>query len=150
MDKLPPIEKVYEAFSAIADRRVDMRSDHALVNSSNGRKTYTVEWDGDRYTSNDNATYWQSYAGYPIIAVLILQQRLPLNRETAQWFAGIDWNELNTRHKRNSAKAIAEVMEKLKNDGADIGAIETAAGTVLQAIAALPITVKRSTLRPPK
>ncbi|MGI6218094.1 MAG: hypothetical protein ACOYIK_10855, partial [Coriobacteriales bacterium] len=78
MKKMPPIEKVYEAWTALADGRVTLEggateagtSGKATVESSNGSKTYTVVWDADRYASTDNATYWQGYPGYPVIAVL--------------------------------------------------------------------------------
>ena len=63
MEKLPPIEKVYEAWSAVADGRVALHPDErrAAIASSNGAKTYTVAWNenGSTYSSNDNATYWQ-------------------------------------------------------------------------------------------
>jgi hypothetical protein len=41
--KQPPKEKVYEAFTAIADGRVEMHEDHAVVTSSGGDKTYLVQ-----------------------------------------------------------------------------------------------------------
>ncbi len=80
MEKNPPIEKIYEAYSAIADGRVTLCVGEAAVRSSNGQKEYLVTWDDRVYTSNDSATYWQGYAGYPVIAVLLLQGELPLNR----------------------------------------------------------------------
>jgi len=46
----------------------------ASVDSSDNTKRYTVTWDGSVYTSNDNASIWQEYAGYPMIAVLMLQK----------------------------------------------------------------------------
>ena len=44
MKKMPPIEKAYEAYSAIADGRVEMHDGYALVASSDGVKTYEVAW----------------------------------------------------------------------------------------------------------
>lgn len=79
MLKLPPIEKIPEAYSAIADNRVVMSEHSALVDSSDYTKRYTVTWDEDVYTANDNASIWQGYAGYPMIAVLMLQGKLSLN-----------------------------------------------------------------------
>jgi hypothetical protein len=70
--KSPPKAKVYEALSAVADGRVTlMGGEKAEVVSSDGTKTYHVEWspDSNQITSNDNASYWQGYMGYPIIAV---------------------------------------------------------------------------------
>lgn len=57
MEKLPPIEKIYEAYSAIADGRVTLGDGQAKVTSSDGAKTYTVSWNESEYRSNDNATY---------------------------------------------------------------------------------------------
>ena len=50
---------------------------------------------GSTYSSNDNATYWQGYAGYPVIAVLMEQGELPLDRAAAEAFAHVDWTYLN-------------------------------------------------------
>ena len=77
MKKLPPIQKILEAYTAIVDNNVNLTENEAKVKSSNGAKTYTVSWENDVYHSNDNATYWQGYAGYPVIAVLMLQGKLP-------------------------------------------------------------------------
>lgn len=77
MEKLPPLQKIYEAWSALADGRVEMGEDTADVASSNGAKHYTVSWTEDTYSSNDNASYWQGYAGYPVLAVLMKQGKLP-------------------------------------------------------------------------
>lgn len=149
MEKTGPIEKVYEAYSAIADERVTLTGDRneAKVTSSNGTKTYTVTWADNAYTSNDNASYWQGYAGYPIIAVLMLQGRLTLDREAAALFAGVDWTELNKRHKRDYAAAVAEVVAER---GYDAAKMETAASRVQEELRRLDITVKRGRLRPPK
>lgn len=144
MKKLPPLEKIYEAFSAIADGRVDMRADHALVASSNGEKNYTVQRDGDTYAANDSATVWQGYPGYPVLAVLMLQGRLPFDREMADLFAGIDWNALNKKHKRDYAAAAAEILDRLRDEGCDVEAIAREAGAIHAALAELPLVVKRS------
>ena len=63
MKKLPPIEKIYEAYSAVADNRVMMptpeeglllgETGEAIVRSSDGSRSYTVTWHDDTYTSND-------------------------------------------------------------------------------------------------
>ena len=143
MKKMPPLEKVYEAFSAIADDRVEMGDGDARVASSNGEKTYTVKWDGDTYAANDSATVWQGYPGYPVLAVLMLQGRLPFERRTAELFAGIDWNALNKKYKRDYAGAAAEVLGRLQARGSDTGAIASEAAAIHAMLAELPLTVKR-------
>ena len=112
MRKLPPPEKAAEAYSAIADGRVTLfaAEERAEVISSDGEKKYAVAWRGNVYTSTDNATRWQGYAGYPVLAVLMLQGRLPLDREVAALFSGINWTELNRKHRRDYAAALDAVV----------------------------------------
>ena len=84
MEKLPPVEKVYEAWTALADDRYDLSPEALIVRSSDGSKEYRVTWDDEgRYRSNDNATFWQGYAGYPVIMAFMLQGRVPFNGEVA-------------------------------------------------------------------
>lgn len=104
--KQPPKEKVYEAFTAIADGRVDLKEDHAQVTSSNGDKVYKVEWRDNMAASSDPATYWQGYPGYPLIAVWILQGKLAADETVMSYTAGIPWKKLNDACKRDYAKAL--------------------------------------------
>ena len=57
MEKLPPIEKIYEAYSALADDRINIEGNMAYVGSSNGKKSYKVEWEGDTYSSTITRHY---------------------------------------------------------------------------------------------
>lgn len=109
--KQPPKEKVYEAFTAIADGRVKMNEDTAEVVSSNGDKTYTVAWRDNMIASSDPATYWQGYPGYPVIAVWILQGKLKADEKVMAYTAGIPWKKLNDLCKRDYAKALAMALE---------------------------------------
>lgn len=113
--KMPPKEKILEAYSAIADKRIEMHENSAEVHSSDASKTYLVEWDGDTFASSDPATYWQSYPGYPVLAVLLKQGRLPLDEELIQPMAGIPWKKLNDAHKRDYAAAAEEAMKDIEN-----------------------------------
>ena len=151
MKKLPPAEKAYEAYSAIADGRAEMHeasgdggtaSGYALVDSSDRTKTYEVAWKGDTYSSTDNGTYWQGYAGYPVIAVLVLQGRLPQPpADTLADLAGVPWKQLNDAHKRDYAAAVSEVLaEAPDQDRADI---ERSCRQVLEALSTLDLTLTR-------
>lgn len=140
MKKLPPIEKVYEAWTAIADNRVSLHPDHAIVSSSDGTKEYIVRFKENEYSSDDNATYWQGYAGYPVIAVLMLQGRLPLDREEADLWKNINWTELNKKHKNKYAAAVAEIEEARHIDP---HTASSDAEKVMQTLASLPLIIKR-------
>lgn len=147
MKKFPPIQKILEAYTALADQHVKLEANQALVTSSNNDKTYTVSFHDDIYSSNDNATYWQGYAGYPIIAVLMLQGKLPYDEALAKQFADINWNKLNTEYKRNYEKAAQAIMAVREIDES---AVDQEIQAVYEDLKKLPITIKRGSLRPPK
>jgi len=147
MEKLPPIEKVYEAYTAIADRRVAFRGDAASVKSSDGARQYTVAWEGNRYSSDDNATFWQGYAGYPVLAVLMLQGKLPLDRTALPFLSGINWNALNRKNRRNYAAAFAEATAGC-TDG-ERRRLRDSAAEVLAALRELDIVVGRAKKKRP-
>lgn len=147
MKKFPPIQKILEAYTAIADGHVKLQDGQAAVTSSNEAKTYTVTFKDDIYTSNDNATYWQGYAGYPILAVLLLQGKLPFNQELAQQFKNVNWNQVNQEYKRNYAKAASAVMD---DKGINQDKVTAEMNKVARQLRNLNITIKRGSLRPPK
>jgi len=139
--KMPPLVKVYEALGAIGDGRVRLEDNlHALVTSSEGNKTYEVEnsADGREISSNDNASYWQGYLGYPGIAVLIQRGILPAPPATViDALTGIPWKEINRRFRNDWAKTITEVEKVAERSGYDPNAIRTQAEAILRALARL-------------
>lgn len=141
--KLPPIEKIPEAYGAIADGRVAMKDSSADVVSSDGTKNYRVRWNGDLYSSDDNASKWQGYTGYPIVAVLLLQGRLPLNQDVMTLFKGIPWKELNKKHKNKYVEALAEVLEDIRANGGDPDRVRREMQTVYSALEALKLPRRR-------
>lgn len=149
MKKLPPIEKIYEALSAIADNRIIMEDESAKVQSSDYTKEYTVKWKDNTYSSNDNALYWGGYAGYPVIGVLILQGKLKLqNAGLVNLLKGINWKTLNTKYKNKYEKAVAEILGQLEAE--DMNALKTEVDHIYEDLGNLDLETKRSSLRPPK
>src|SRR6266576_296456 len=139
--KLPPLIKVYEALGAIGDGRVRIvDSRRAEVVSSDGSKTYHVETsdDGREISSNDNASYWQGYLGYPAIAVLLMRGLYPVRTDVVGALTGIAWKELN-RQFRNYSRTIEEVLRRAEARGLDRGIIEAEADAVLSALRALEL-----------
>lgn len=149
MKKMPPREKIHEALSAIADNRITMSEGKARVASSGSEKQYIVEWAENTFTSNDSATYWQQYPGYPIIAALLLMGALPLKMELIRHFAGINWTELNKKHKRKYDKASAEAMSGICARGADTAAIDLYISEVYAALDKLDLIIRRGSRKPP-
>lgn len=140
MEKLPPVEKVFEAWTAIEDGRVTLHDNYADVASSDGTKDYMVRFEGNRYSSDDNATYWRGYAGYPILAVLMLQGHLPFNSEQAKLWREVNWKEINSHYKNNYAKAVEEIAQERN---IDIVVSYKAAETVLADLKILDICIRR-------
>lgn len=138
--KLPPIEKVYEAWTALADDRVKMHEGYADVSSSDGEKSYVVRWNGDMYSSDDNATYWQGYPGYPVLAVLMVQGRLPYDSTEAELWKDINWTSLNKAYRNKYAEAVAAVAKERNIDMEKAG---RAAMAVMEALEKLPLVIKR-------
>ena len=151
MEKMPPVEKIYEAWSAVADGRVtiDDAARKATVVSGDRTREYAVSWsdDGSVYNSNDNATYWRGYAGYPVIAVMMMQGRLPLDRLEAERYADDNWKKINTEYHNNYSAALAEI-EAVRD--IDTRLITEAADRVMARLSELPVTVRRGQLRPPR
>ncbi|HLI79413.1 MAG TPA: hypothetical protein VKV03_05490 [Candidatus Binataceae bacterium] len=150
--KMPPPIKIYEALGAIGDGRVRLEDEHrALVTSSEGDKTYEVEIAGDarrEISSNDNASYWQGYLGYPAVAVLLVRglYRPPANVIDA--LAGIPWKEINRRYQNDYDATIAEVNRTVEASGHDPDAVASEVESIIEALRAFrPVRGKRK--RPP-
>jgi hypothetical protein len=150
--KLPPPAKVYEAFSALADGRVRLgEAGRAEVRSSGGDKAYTVEWTGEfeAVTANDNASYWQGYLGYPIVAVLIAAGRVRADETAIEALAGIDWHALNDRFKRDYEAAVSCVLDGLGERGEDPVNVVREVGRVLDQLEVLKLERGPRGRRPP-
>lgn len=151
--KLPPLLKVYEAFGALADGRIKITGpSSAVVLSSDRNKEYVVELseDGRVVSSNDNASYWQGYLGYPAIAVLIARGLLERPPEAVLGaLAGIEWKKLNERARGDHARAGAELARILAERGQAAEPLQAAAEAVMQALRRLGLRQGRRR-RPPQ
>jgi hypothetical protein len=154
--EMPPAIKVYEAMGAIGDGRVRAPDKTTAplawdVVSSDNTKTYRVEIsaDGREISSNDNASYWQGYLGYPAIAVLLARGMLSASAEATRALAGIPWKELNRRFKNDYERTAAEVARIVAERGGDFSAVRAEAAAILDALAALA-PVRGARRRPPR
>src|SRR5512133_3843430 len=119
--KLPPKEKIYEAFSVLADNRYDITGEGtAKVTSSAGDKQYSLKWSFPDdisvvIASNDNASKWQGYTGYPIIAILMILGKLNFDASILPHFKLIAWNELNKKFKSDYALVVDLILNRIHN-----------------------------------
>lgn len=152
MKKLPPIEKIYEAYTAIADNRIRLvatpsfaaEKGTADVKSSDGTKSYTVSWDIRQYSSDDNATFWQGYAGYPVIALMMLQGLVPYEKSVACGFSHVNWTELNARHKRDYAAAVSEIVQSRNLDREAVALAAAEAYSALERLDAVIVRLMKA------
>ncbi|HWY60510.1 MAG TPA: hypothetical protein VNW15_01280 [Rhizomicrobium sp.] len=120
--KATPKAKIYEAWSAVADGRVKIVGDgSAEVQSSDRAKTYQVVWTNDKqsFGSNDNASFFVGYAGYPIIAVAMALGLVSYDQTVISNFKDINWNRLNDLYKRRYDDVVDYVISKIEKDGRD-------------------------------
>jgi hypothetical protein len=151
--RLPPKAKVYEAFSAVADGRVSIAGPGtAEVVSSARDRTYTVEWSGDGavVSSNDNASYWQGYLGYPIIAVLLVQGRVRADEGVVGLLGGVPWHDLNARFKRDYDAAVEHVLESFAEREPDRAHVVAEVDGVMAQLEALDLQRAGRGRRPPR
>lgn len=151
MSKESPLSKVYEAYSALADQRVEKESDSLyLVESSDHSKRYTVKIENNIYSSNDNATVWQHYAGYPILAVWMIEGKVSYEKEVLPYFKDINWKKLNTEAKNHYDIAIEKAFASQSEEGKK--KIKEAVLKTAEEAKGLTFTIKgnRTKLLPPK
>lgn len=142
---MPPKAKIYEALSAVADGRVQLTgTNQAEVISSTGERRYTVRWSDDlkSFSSNDNASHWQGYAGYPIVAVLLVLGKIDFDAGKTKLLAGVPWKRINDKFKRDYEKAVDLVLEEVAAKGGDRAAIVTQAESIFRQLAALRLKRK--------
>ena len=152
MSRESPISKIYEAYSALADKRIEKINDSLfLVESSDHSKRYTVKIDEKGiYSSNDNATLWQHYAGYPILAVLMEEGKLPYEKFLLSYFVSINWKKLNTEAKNKYDIAIEKAFSSFTDE--ERSKIQKAVEETRVALVSLSLEVKgnRAKILPPK
>lgn len=115
----PPIIKIYEALGSVADGRLEMNGNSCKVYSSTGNKFYDVTYDPDKRAimSNDNASYWKGYCGYPSIAFLMKAGVVSYDEEIAEILKGIAWKDINQKFKNDFDKTLEFILaDKTEED----------------------------------
>lgn len=151
--KMPPKIKVYEALGALVDGRFHLVSEcKAEVVSSSGDKTYIVAYDPEKraISSNDNASFWQGYLGYPAIAFLLQKHFIAYDLRVAESLKNIQWKDVNTHFKNNYFQTEAYVLNLVRERGGDVDEVKREVDNVLKHIEVLGLQRLANKLRPPK
>lgn len=123
----PHISKVYEALTAIADKRYELISDTQLkLHSSSRGKYYTITYDPQtkQIMSNDNTAYYTHSISYPMLTLLMLREDLHYDQSLLTPLNGIVWKDIMTKHKNDYDAGITEVLGLLKEKGVDIDQLQ--------------------------
>lgn len=122
--KMPHINKIYEALSAIADERITLEQDKksAKVYSTSGNKFYTVKYDKETSAimSDDNSAYYTDTLSYPMIAMLMLLSEIQYNTDLLPFLKNIKWKDINQKFNNDYDKSTDFVLNNLSADGVDV------------------------------
>jgi hypothetical protein len=140
--RLPPRIKVLEALGAVVDGRVRLVGEgRCEVVSSEGDRVYNVVVEGGYVYSNDNGTLYRGYIGYPILACLMAEGKLPIDAELGEKLRGVPWRRLNEQYKRYE-----EVLKRVYAErGIERERAEAYIDAVLRRLAAMRLRLKKPT-----
>lgn len=149
----PHISKIYEALGAIGDKRIEIAPDknEAHIYSSSRNKFYTVTWNDDftQMMANDNSAYFQGKLSYPMIAVLMLKNKIAYPEDLSLLLQGIEWKILNKKFKNDFDKTVDFVLSNLQHLGIDSELIKKEIATIQDQVAKLQIEPFGKRVRPP-
>lgn len=137
---------VYEAFTALADGRVEKVSEGEYKCFSSSRNkfyslTFAKEGEFCSFMSNDNMAYYRKEFSYPMLAVLIFKKIIPLEAEILEYFKNIFWKELNTKNKNDYMKSVNEVLSDLEVKGVDVEKIKMGVSEIYNKICSMKFLI---------
>ncbi len=110
---------VYEALTAIADKRIEIENKKddrfAKVFSSSRNKFYTVKFDLEKmlFMSDDNMAYYRDEVSYPMLAVLLKENKIFFDENLLPYFKNIAWKDINQKNKNDYMKSVEEFLNKV-------------------------------------
>ncbi len=152
--KTPHINKVYEAITAIADKRIVQEPDDphkAKCYSSSGNKFYEIELDPSKLAmmSNDNSAYYTDSLSYPMIALLMLNGYLERSTYLEEVLSGIYWKDINQKYNNDYDRSIQHVLAELKEKGIDTAKVEEEISEIYEKVIEMKVELLGEKKRPP-
>lgn len=117
--KIPTDEHiVYEALSAIADGRVELGTNTAKCFSTSRNKFYTIDFNTHNleFMSDDNMAYYKTEVSYPMVAVLLLTEKIQFNKNILPYFKNIPWKDINQKNKNDYMKSVREFLQTIPTE----------------------------------
>lgn len=137
MNWLPPKDEhiIYEALSAIADKRFTLTSDTtAKCISTSKKKFYEIEIDesANAIMSNDNMAYYVGKISYPMVAMMFSKKILLFDKNILPFLKDIEWKKINQKNKNDYMLSVKQILEKLKSEGINTKNIEKEVNKIFQ------------------
>ena len=148
----PHISKIYEALTAIADSRIEFAGENkAKCYSSSKGKYYEIEYNPvtKEIMSNDNTAFYTGSVSYPMIAYLMLIEKVKYNENLLETLKGIYWKDINQRFNNDYDKAIEFILEDLKTKSIDIESLKKAIQGIYDELCSLKLTYSGQRKSPP-
>jgi outer membrane lipoprotein-sorting protein len=160
--ELPPQFKIYEALGAVADERIEvLESESGLFEeeiitakqySSSRNKFYTISYNPhtQQIMSNDNATWFVGYLGYPAISLLLHLAVLKYNKSILEYFTDIKFKDINQKYKNDFTQSETEIRRILEDRGLDLAVYDEESDKIYQQLKDLKLSQLGEKVRPPK
>jgi hypothetical protein len=148
---LPPKIKIYEALGSLGDNRIIITGNHGKVFSSSKNKFYDINYDpiSNSVMSNDNASFFAGYLGYPAIAYLMAEEVVIYDRKWEETLKEIPWKDINQKFKNNYDKTLEFVFDVVTNRGYDIQELEDEVDNIYFQLKKLDLNQLGKKVRPP-
>jgi len=148
--KKPHVARIYEALTAIAGNRIEINGNRAKCYSITNDKVYDIQYNSvsGSIMSNDNAAFYTNCLSYPMIAYLMLINKIPYQEKLLEIFKDVCWKEVNIHFKNDYDKSIKFVLGELKKEGQDTDFIRNEVKRIYDFVCSLQIKTLGELQRP--
>jgi hypothetical protein len=143
---------IYEALSAIADKRFEIISDtQARCTSTSKGKFYEVEYKQEtkEIMSNDNMAYYRGEVSYPMVAMILAKKEIEYDESILKYFVNIPWKDINQKNKNDYMKSVNEFLDRLKEKDVDVISIQKEVEKIFGYISELELNYLGNKKQPP-
>ncbi len=153
-----PKFKLYESLGVLADKdRLEVVSDDgdvitAHIHSSSRNKFYTVTYasKNKEIMSNDNATWFVGYLGYPASSLLLYLGEIKYDKSILPFLDEIPWKDINQKNKNDFGKTQADVEAIYTSKGGDVKILTKEIDKIYKQLENLDLYQLGKKQRPPK
>jgi hypothetical protein len=166
---LPPKIKIYEALGAVADNRLKIVSNSeiqaglfedqggqeiivARQYSSSRNKYYTITYNPNtnQIMTNDNATWYVGYLGYPALSLLLHLQVITYDLSILQYFIDIPFKDINQKYNNDFTKAQTEINQLLISRGCNTDQMTTSLDNIYDKLSKMKLKPLGTKVQPPQ